>query len=143
MRCVRDLEQEIPLLRFKWSRFRRKDRDLVADAADLSFQFFRRFGATPPSPNFLAESLAVGIELLQRRLSFPALPVDAQNLIQLRLVSPAPGRDAAFYKIRLFPDQADVEHGADCRVRREAPQILILLSAKTDLPWRAHAPVSC
>jgi hypothetical protein len=123
---VRDLQQKISLLRFECDRLGIEHRDLIADPADLPLQFFTRLIATALCPDLFTQSLSAGVELLQRSLSFPALPVDAEDVVQLCLVSPTPRRDAAFYKVRLFPDQTDVEHGADCRVRCESRQILIL-----------------
>ena len=62
--------------------------------------------------DFLAQSFAIGIQLLQRRFRLPALEIHAQHVVYLGFVSPTPRRKSLANKIGFLPNQANVEHGA-------------------------------
>ena len=85
-------------------------RNLVADSADLILQLFRSFAAAPLAADLLAQSLAIGVQLLQRRLGFAAFCIRAQELVDPGRIIAATRREPRLHKVRLFANETNVEH---------------------------------
>src|SRR6202011_1246024 len=84
--------------------------NLVADLSNLGLQIFCRFAAGFFPADFLAQSIPLGLQLLQLGLSLSPLRIDLQQLLDLRCVLAAAGRDPFANEIRLFANETNVEH---------------------------------
>jgi hypothetical protein len=86
--------------------------NLFADFPHTRFKLTGRF--TPPAfrADFPAQPVSVRVELLERGLIFSPLRIDTQEIINLCFLGSAASCQPAFYEIRLFANETDIEHGA-------------------------------
>jgi hypothetical protein len=88
-------------------------RGLVADLSDALLERCGIFAAAACAADFLAQTLAVGVALLQRRLQFASFRIDREHVVDPELIVAATSREPAFHKVGLFTNEPDVEHGQE------------------------------
>ena len=129
MRQVCNLKKQIVLLGLGRSRPRIEISDLIADVPDASLQLIGPLASREFFADLLAQPIAIGIQLLQRRLQFAASRVRTQDAIDLRFIVPGARGQPRAHKIGLLANQTNVEHGAIVEVA--------IADGKSD--WVAHA----
>ena len=85
--------------------------NFVADLANPFLQRGRVFAPAARPADFLAQSFAIGVALLQRRFQFAPFRIDREHFVDLALVVAPTSGEPAFDKIGLFANEPDVEHG--------------------------------
>src|SRR6266404_8005926 len=113
MRYIWNSEEQIFLLLVRHGRLLVQESDLIANLPYARLQFLCRFAFRAFPADLLAQPLAIAIELLQRRLGFAPFRVHPQHLVDLRRVIAAARRQPAFYKVGLFANEPDIEHGLE------------------------------
>ena len=85
--------------------------NFISDLPHARLDIVSRFAFRALPADLFAQPFSIRIALLERRLRLAPLRVDPQDLIDLRrLVAPARGQPA-FYKVGLFADEPNIEHG--------------------------------
>jgi hypothetical protein len=98
-------------------RLLRETRDLVPNCAHLRFQLFRLLAPAALTADPLAEAFTIRVQFLQRGLRVPTLGIYAQDLVDLRCIIATAQREPFLHKLRLFANEADVEHGWELSAR--------------------------
>jgi hypothetical protein len=112
MRQIGDLEKQLLLPRFETGSLRGVLRDLVTNFPDSRFRGCRRLPASTLRADFFAQAFTIRIQVLQRRFDFAAFRINLQQIIYAVGVVSATRCQSLFDKIRLFPNEPDIEHGA-------------------------------
>src|ERR1043166_1450954 len=110
------MKQQIPLGVLCARRVTTKSDKLIANASHLRFEIFGRFLARAFPANFLAQSVPVRIQLLQRGVAFSPLRIESQQLIDARFVAAAARGQPFAHKLGPLANQPDVEHAGDLTV---------------------------
>src|SRR5205807_7538285 len=85
--------------------------NFISDLPHPRLDFVGRFAFCALPADLFAQPFSIRIALLEGRLRLAPLRVDPQDLIDLpRLVAAARGQPA-FYKVGLFADEPNIEHG--------------------------------
>jgi hypothetical protein len=110
VRQVRNVEQQIALAFLRKIGLPNEFRDFIADLPDPIFQGSRIFASAARAADLFAQSFAVGVALLERGFHFPALRIDFQDFIDPAFIAATASRQPALHEIRLFTNEANVEH---------------------------------
>ena len=112
VRQVRNFEKQIALMLVSLGHTLFKIDNLVADLFHFTFNIFRRVTLRFPGADFFAQTIAIGLQLLQLGLGFATLGIELEQLVDSRRVIAAASRKSFANKIGFLSNQANVEHGA-------------------------------
>ena len=84
---------------------------MICDYMDPFFERGRIFTAASLSANFFAQFFALGVKPLQRRLRLPPFGIQAQQLINLRIVAAGTQGEPFLHQVGLFANKSNIEHG--------------------------------
>src|SRR5947208_14741575 len=130
---IRNLEKQIPRLLVEAGRALIKIDNLLANLSHFGLEIFCRFAARFFRADLLAQSIALGLQLLQLGLGFSPLRIDFQQLVDPRGVVAATGRDPYANKIRFFANQTNF---ANCCTRSRRPLGGAMLTFESHFPKR-------
>jgi len=118
MRQVGNIQQQIALPFFRCGGLPDELSAFVANQPDPLFQLGRIFASSAGRADLFAQPFPIGVALLERGFHLAPLGIDRQHLIDLCLIAAAPGREPALHKVRLFTNEADIEHGQELSALR-------------------------
>ena len=111
MRQIRNFQKQISLLLLGSRRSLVKIDNFVADFPDTGFEVCRCPASGAFCADLFAQASALRVQVLQSGLEFSAFAIGAKYFVNFPFVATTPRCQPLSNKIRLLPDQMNVEHG--------------------------------